>query len=55
MFGPFDLSILPIGAYEPNWIMFASHTSPEEAVKIHRDLQSKKSVAVHWGTFPLGF
>lgn len=55
LFGPFDLAILPIGAYEPNWMMFAAHTTPEEAVRIHLDLRSRKSVAVHWGTFPLGF
>jgi N-acyl-phosphatidylethanolamine-hydrolysing phospholipase D len=34
--------------------MFA-HTDPEEAVIIHREIRSKKSVGVHWGTFPLGF
>lgn len=28
--------------------------NPEEAVQIHRDIKSKKSVGVNWGTFPLG-
>ena len=30
-----------------------SHCDPFEAVKIHHDIRSKRSVAVHWGTFPL--
>lgn len=29
------------------------HVDPEEAVKIHIDVQAKKSVAIHWGTFAL--
>ena len=31
------------------------HVDPKEAVQIHKDLRSIKSVGVHWGTFPLGF
>jgi len=51
--GPFDLAAIPIGAYEPRWFMAPHHLSPEEAVQAHIDLGSKKSVAVHWGTFIL--
>lgn len=29
------------------------HVDPEEAVRIHMDVQTKKSVAIHWGTFAL--
>lgn len=29
------------------------HVDPEEAVKIHIDVQTKRSVAIHWGTFAL--
>lgn len=34
-------------------VMKGQHVDPEEAVQIHLDLQAKKSVAIHWGTFAL--
>ncbi|UJR12784.1 hypothetical protein I4U23_016958 [Adineta vaga] len=52
-YGPFDLSAIPIGAYEPQWMMAAQHVSPSEAVQIHIDVQSKKSIGIHWGTWAL--
>ena len=51
--GPFDLAAIPIGAYAPRWFMRPHHISPEEAVQVHLDVGSKKSVAIHWGTFIL--
>ena len=51
--GPFDLAAIPIGAYEPRWFMRHHHVNPEEAVQINLDVRSKKSVAIHWGTFIL--
>ncbi|CAF1583151.1 unnamed protein product [Rotaria magnacalcarata] len=53
-YGPFDLSAIPIGAYEPRWMMEAQHVSPDEAVQIHMDVQSKKSIGIHWGTWASG-
>lgn len=48
-----DISLIPIGAYLPRWFMSPIHISPEEAVQVHRDIKSKKSIAMHFGTFPL--
>lgn len=52
-FGSFDLSIIPIGGYEPRWFMAKAHTNPEESVLAHLELQSKKSIGYHFGTFQL--
>ncbi|KAI7857625.1 beta-lactamase superfamily domain-containing protein [Circinella umbellata] len=51
--GPFDLSLIPIGAYSPRWFMSTVHCSPEDAVRVHEDIKSKKSIGIHWGTFVL--
>ena len=53
LMGPFDFAAIPIGAYEPREVMSSQHCSPEEAVEIHLELQSKFSLAIHWGTWPL--
>jgi len=52
-YGPFDIAAIPIGAYQPNWIMKYQHVHPGEAVEIHKDIGSKKSLGIHWGTFQL--
>ena len=49
----FDLSLIAVGAYEPRWFMKGQHINPEEAVAIHREVGSRKSVGIHWGTFSL--
>jgi|TARA_B110000211_G_scaffold122810_1_gene141683 N-acyl-phosphatidylethanolamine-hydrolysing phospholipase D len=51
--GPFDLAAVPIGAYEPNAMMEASHMNPEEAVQAALDVQANAAVAMHFGTFDL--
>jgi L-ascorbate metabolism protein UlaG (beta-lactamase superfamily) len=53
--GPFVLSLLPIGAYEPRWFMADVHLDPEEAVRAHRDLRSEHSIGMHFGTFQLTY
>jgi L-ascorbate metabolism protein UlaG (beta-lactamase superfamily) len=51
--GPFDLAAIPIGAYEPRWFMQAQHIDPQQAVRLHRELRSRHSIAIHWGAFEL--
>ena len=53
--GPFDLALLPIGAYEPRDFMAAVHLNPAEAVQAHLDLESDQSIGMHFGTFQLTF
>lgn len=59
-FGPVDLALMPVGAYEPRWFMRAVHLTPEEAVQGVRELQEGAGmreppavVPIHWGTFKL--
>jgi L-ascorbate metabolism protein UlaG (beta-lactamase superfamily) len=49
-----DLAIFNLGAYEPRWFMAPSHTNPAETVQAFRELNAKKLMIVHWGTFRLG-
>lgn len=52
-FNPIDLALIPIGAYRPRWFMEPIHVDPEQAVQIHRDVGARKSIGMHFGTFPL--
>lgn len=51
--GPFDLGLLPIGAYQPRFIMSPLHSNPYDAVNLLVDTQCKKALAMHWGTWVL--
>ena len=51
--GPFDLAAVPIGAYEPQAMMRESHMNPEEAARAAGDLDAKRVLAMHYGTFDL--
>ncbi|SPO22075.1 related to SEE1 - probable lysine methyltransferase [Ustilago trichophora] len=51
--GPFDVSLIPIGAYLPRNVMSTVHLAPQDSVLVHRDVKSKKSYGIHWGSFRL--
>lgn len=50
-YGPFDLTVLPIGAYNELWQDI--HMNPEEAVRAHGDLGGRVMLPIHWATFDL--
>jgi N-acyl-phosphatidylethanolamine-hydrolysing phospholipase D len=58
--GPFDIALMPVGAYDPRWFMKPVHMDPEESVTAFRDLHRSHDteakgafVPMHWGTFRL--
>jgi L-ascorbate metabolism protein UlaG (beta-lactamase superfamily) len=51
--GTVDYALLPIGAYDPPFIMQPSHLNPEEAVQAFKDMGAKKLIPMHYGTFDL--
>ena len=51
VFGPFDLTMLEIGAYNEHWPDI--HMGPDNAAKAHLALQGKLMMPIHWGTFNL--
>ena len=52
-YGPFRLTILPIGAYEPRWFMRDMHVNPAEAVQAFFDCGAEFALGHHYGTFQL--
>ncbi len=51
LYGPFDLTLLEVGAYHPNWGQI--HMGPRNAVKAHGELNGRVLMPIHWGTFKL--
>lgn len=52
-YGPFDVTMLEIGAYDVNWPDI--HMGPKLAVQAHLDLKGGALLPIHWGTFRLAF
>ena len=50
-FGPFDVTLLETGAYDPKWAYV--HMQPEETVQAHADLRGRVLLPIHNGTFDL--
>lgn len=51
--GPFDLGLIPIGAYEPRWVFSNVHADPKDAVNIFLDTKCRTALGMHWGTWVL--
>ncbi|TEY56274.1 hypothetical protein BOTCAL_0227g00190 [Botryotinia calthae] len=51
--GPFDLGLIPIGAYEPRHIFSPVHANPFDSVNIFLDTKCKRAMGIHWGTWVL--
>jgi N-acyl-phosphatidylethanolamine-hydrolysing phospholipase D len=51
--GPFDLGLIPIGAYEPRWMWSPVHADAKDAVNIFVDTKCRKALGMHWGTWVL--
>ena len=49
--GPFDVSLMAVGAYDPAW--HDIHLDPEEAVEATRLLRGGLLMPIHWCTFVL--
>ncbi|MGP8032902.1 MAG: MBL fold metallo-hydrolase [Steroidobacteraceae bacterium] len=49
--GPFDLTMLEVGAWHPAW--GDMHLGPENALKAHTLLGGGPFLPIHWGTFAL--
>jgi L-ascorbate metabolism protein UlaG (beta-lactamase superfamily) len=50
-FGPFDVTMIEVGAYDPLWADV--HLGPEQAVLAHQLVRGALMLPVHWGMFDL--
>ncbi|WP_448162456.1 MBL fold metallo-hydrolase [Bacillus mobilis] len=50
-YGPFDLTLMECGQYDPRWS--AIHMLPEETVQAHIDVKGNLLLPIHWGAFTL--
>ncbi|KAH9844808.1 Beta-lactamase superfamily domain [Teratosphaeria destructans] len=51
--GPFDLGLIPIGAYQPRFVMSPMHANPYDSVNIFTDTKCQRALGIHWGTWVL--
>ena len=51
LYGPFDLALLAVGCFKPRSVLSPHHCSPEDSLSIHKDVKSKRSIGMHYGTF----
>ena len=53
LLGAPDISLLPVGAYKPPFMMHEAHMNPSEAVQAFHELGSKTMIPIHYGTYDL--
>ncbi|MDD3886610.1 MAG: MBL fold metallo-hydrolase [Victivallaceae bacterium] len=51
LYGPFDLVLLEIDAWNDNWP--DSHMRPDDALRAARELRANRLLPIHWGVFDL--
>jgi L-ascorbate metabolism protein UlaG (beta-lactamase superfamily) len=51
--GPFDLTMIEVGQYDPAWPDW--HIGPEQAVVAHQMLRGKAFLPIHWALFSLAY
>lgn len=51
--GPFDLGLIPIGAYKPRFLFSWMHANPYDAVEIFKETRCRRAMGIHWGTWVL--
>ena len=47
------MGLIPIGAYDPPFIMSAMHANPFDSVDIFKDTKCRQALSTHWGTWVL--
>ena len=52
-FGPFDITLFKMGAYDESWLDI--HMNPDQAIDAHLALGGGLLLPTHWGTFNLGY
>ncbi len=50
-FGPFDLTLMKVGGYDPYWPDI--HLTPEQAIDAHLDVRGQRLLPVHWSAYDL--
>jgi L-ascorbate metabolism protein UlaG (beta-lactamase superfamily) len=52
-YGPFDLTMMECGQYDPRWASI--HMTPEQTVQAHLDVKGEVLIPIHWAGFTLAF
>lgn len=50
-YGPFDLTLMECGQYDPRWADI--HMLPEQTVQAHLDVRGALMIPIHWAAFTL--